>query len=199
MIKLKKKVIVTTSREPSPRTRSFVKDLSSLAEWIIKLNRGKLTFRELVDQAILSDSTTLAVIGEMRGNPSIVRLYDLTDAMRTGKVLHTYSIMLKGIALSREAMHSGVDPHLVKEIVIESPQVQNEESRDVVFAIHQLLNTGVEPPQEGKHIKVSINTTYRIIRFRLYPGAIGVGPVIKYIRVKPVKKMIELGEEAESA
>jgi U3 small nucleolar ribonucleoprotein protein IMP4 len=196
---LKKKVIISTSREPSPRTRSFVKDISNLAYWLIKINRGKMTFHELVEEAILADSNTLAVVGEMRGNPSIIRVYDLTDVARTEKLLHTYSIILKGVALSRETGNHGVEPQEVNEIIIEPSQGHDEESKALVLALHQMLNTGVEPPREGKYIKVNINTAFKLVKFKLFPTGLNVGPVIKYFKVKTPKKLIELGEAAEDS
>lgn len=196
---MKRKVVITTSREPSPRTRSFVKDLCSLASWLVRLNRGKMTFYDIVEEAVSEGSSTLAVIGEMKGNPSIIRLYDLSDATLTGKVLNTYTIILKGVSLSRELGHHGVNLEDVKEILIEPPKEINEESKMAFFALHQLFNSGMKPPEDGKYISINVNTVYNMIKFRLNPGNQPVGPVIRYKKISSPGKQIELGEEAESS
>ncbi|MEM0198115.1 MAG: hypothetical protein QW039_06075 [Fervidicoccaceae archaeon] len=197
-MKVKKKVLITTSREPSPRTRSFVKDLTSLAPWLVRLNRGKMTFQELVEEALAENSETLAVIGEMRGNPSIIRLYDLSQASASKKILHTYTIFLKGVALSREAGHHGIEAEKIREIIVDSIPEASEETRALILALHQLFQTGLTLPPEGKYIKISINSSLKIIKFKQLPGNLNMGPIIKYHKITSPRRTLELGEEIES-
>lgn len=194
----KQKVVVSTSREPSPKTRSFLKDLTSLVPWVVRVNRGKLTFYELIEEALMEGSNTLALIGEMRGNPSILRLYDLTEFTNSSKVLHTYTIMLKGVTLSREAGHKGVNLGEVADIVIEPIVKADEEEKSLILALHQLFNSGIVPVEGKKHIRIIINPTFKLIKFKLMPINYEVGPIIRYSKVNMPKRIMELGEEVES-
>jgi U3 small nucleolar ribonucleoprotein protein IMP4 len=63
-------MIITTSRKPSQRTRSFVNDLARSLN-INVLNRGKTPLKD-----ILNEYTKLILIGEYKGNPGKMKLYD---------------------------------------------------------------------------------------------------------------------------
>ncbi|WP_423793103.1 ribosomal biogenesis protein [Methanocaldococcus indicus] len=64
-------MIITTSRKPSQRTRSFARDLERVLN-IPYVQRGKLSLKELfeIDNNIL-------LIGEFRGNPGSLVFYNL--------------------------------------------------------------------------------------------------------------------------
>ncbi len=65
-------MILTTSRDPSRRSRSFARVLSKFMNWKY-IQRGKRSFESLFDE--LSDNEKLAVINEIKGNPAILKLY----------------------------------------------------------------------------------------------------------------------------
>jgi len=66
-------VIITTSRKPSQRTRSFVKDLSRVLAGK-SLTRGKTPLRE-----IFSRYPKIIVIEEYKGNPGKLKFYDVKE------------------------------------------------------------------------------------------------------------------------
>ena len=95
------RVIVTTSRAPSPRTRSFVKDLVSVTPGSVKVNRGHLTLEELAVLAMERGADRVVIVGERRGNPSIIRIY--APRGRPPKLVNIVTFIVKGVSLSREA------------------------------------------------------------------------------------------------
>ncbi|HIP84273.1 MAG TPA: ribosomal biogenesis protein [Methanothermococcus okinawensis] len=66
-------VIITTSRKPSQRTRSFVKDLARVLGGK-SLTRGKTPLKE-----ILSKYPKVILVEEYRGNPGKLKLYDVRE------------------------------------------------------------------------------------------------------------------------
>ncbi|MBO8183177.1 MAG: rRNA maturation protein [Archaeoglobus sp.] len=62
-------MIVTTSRKPGRKTRSFVKILSAYMNWKY-VPRGKMSLEE-----IFSISPEIALVEEIKGNPSILRIF----------------------------------------------------------------------------------------------------------------------------
>ncbi|AEH06265.1 Brix domain-containing protein [Methanothermococcus okinawensis] len=64
-------VVITTSRKPSQRTRSFVNDLARILSIKI-LNRGKSPLGD-----ILSEYDKLIVVEEYKGNPGKIKFYDI--------------------------------------------------------------------------------------------------------------------------
>ncbi len=62
-------MIVTTSRKPGRKTRTFVKLLSSYMNWHY-ISRGKKSLEDL-----FSSFPDLVVIEEIKGNPSILKVF----------------------------------------------------------------------------------------------------------------------------
>ena len=92
------KILITTAYSPSPRTRTFVKDLVSVLPGSLKLSRGKLSMDLL--GAIASDegAEKVIIVKEYHGNPSALEVYEVRDAE-----LHKEgTIKLKGVTLSSE-------------------------------------------------------------------------------------------------
>jgi len=69
-------MLITTSRKPSPRTRSFAGSLERVfnSKYI---NRGKMSMRDVLLKLRASDHTKVAVISEMKGNPSRIEFFNL--------------------------------------------------------------------------------------------------------------------------
>lgn len=61
-------MILTTSRKPSRKTRSFAKALSRFLNWKY-VHRGKISLKEFENERI-------CVISEIKGNPAFLNFYD---------------------------------------------------------------------------------------------------------------------------
>ena len=72
-------MLITTSRKPSAKTRTFCQSLSRAlnAEYI---NRGKMSFRDVLIKS--SEFKRFAIISQMKGNPSRIEFYD-----KSGEIL----------------------------------------------------------------------------------------------------------------
>ncbi len=182
------KTIVTTSRDPSQRTRSFLKDLTNLAPWLIRVNRGKMTFQELVEAGIDEKAKTLVVIGEKKANPSIMRIYDLSIIDPNNLPLHAYTIFIKGISLSREKWRT-TGPLKPGGIMIQAKPPRNDTERNLVLALYKIFGaesyTMIEKPNYLKII-VRDKPGFLQIDFKYTSPRQYVGPTI---RVKEVKKI----------
>jgi U3 small nucleolar ribonucleoprotein protein IMP4 len=73
-------LLITTSRRPSKRTRSFIKDLALIFGGV-KFNRGKYSLEELI--ARLGDEDRLVVVDTKKGNPSRMRIYGKHGLLKT--------------------------------------------------------------------------------------------------------------------
>lgn len=67
-------MLISTSRKPSQKTRKFCKDLAN-ATGSTSVNRGKMNMRELLLKALEVDEYNLAVVNEIKGNPSRISFY----------------------------------------------------------------------------------------------------------------------------
>ena len=68
-------MLITTSRKPSSRTRSFCQDLSHVlnAKYV---NRGKMSFRDVLLKSVTLGFQETAVVSQIKGNPSKIEIYD---------------------------------------------------------------------------------------------------------------------------
>lgn len=89
-------MLISTSRKPSQKTRKFCKNLAH-ATGSTSVNRGKMNMRELLIKALELDEFNLAVVNEIKGNPSKITFYS-----NQGEIL--LSILI-GATLENEKMN----------------------------------------------------------------------------------------------
>ncbi len=70
-------IAITTSRKPSRRTRRFCRELEVVLPLSQYFNRGKASLRLFADRAKADGLYRVLIVGETKGNPSIVRVLDL--------------------------------------------------------------------------------------------------------------------------
>lgn len=63
-------ILISTSRRPSTRTRSFVKELLGVLPLSFQVTRGKKSIEELKDIAVLKGCRRLMIVESKDGNPS---------------------------------------------------------------------------------------------------------------------------------
>ena len=86
-------MLISTSRKPSQKTRKFCKVLSRTTD-STSVNRGKMNMRELLLKALEVDEYNVAVVNEIKGNPSRISFYS-----NKGELLLT---LLVGVTLENE-------------------------------------------------------------------------------------------------
>ena len=67
-------MLISTSRKPSQKTRKFCKNLSH-ATGFPSVNRGKMNVRGLLLKTIELNESNLAIVNEIKGNPSKISFY----------------------------------------------------------------------------------------------------------------------------
>jgi len=129
---MNKKLIITTSREPSRRTRSFVKELTLAVPHSIKFNRGKSTLIDLKNIAVSKNAYGLLMIYEIKANPSALVYYRVSDvelkriyllkiaSVRLGREIREYQkpLGIKSLVMSPVNLGSGL-PILAAEAIVE--------------------------------------------------------------------------------
>ncbi|MBK5113781.1 MAG: hypothetical protein KGD59_00135 [Candidatus Heimdallarchaeota archaeon] len=93
------KFVLTTSRKPSQRTRSFIRDLVRVIPWSFHFTRGSCSLNDLADELAVLGIIRLLIVHEKKGNPSLVKFYKLDE----GQLMERdYRLRIKGISLARE-------------------------------------------------------------------------------------------------
>ncbi|MBE6510266.1 MAG: ribonucleotide-diphosphate reductase subunit beta [Methanobrevibacter sp.] len=89
-------MLISTSRKPSQKTRKFCKNFAHATD-STSVNRGKMNMRELLLRALDEDEVNLAIVNEIKGNPSRITFYS-----NKGEEL---LIVLISASLSNERLH----------------------------------------------------------------------------------------------
>jgi U3 small nucleolar ribonucleoprotein protein IMP4 len=89
-------MLISTSRKPSQKTRKFCKNLARVTD-STSVNRGKMNMRELLLKALEVDEFNLAVVNEIKGNPSKITFYS-----NKGEVL---LVILISVVLENEKLN----------------------------------------------------------------------------------------------
>ncbi len=99
--------LITTSRRPSRRTRSFLKEFSLILPGSYRVNRGKFSFRGLLSEALVHNCRGIIVINTYKGNPGSIDFY-IIKKVSEEESLDSYQldflgkIYLAGVVLARE-------------------------------------------------------------------------------------------------
>lgn len=89
-------MLISTSRKPSQKTRKFCKNFSH-ATVSSYVNRGKMNMRELLLKALELGEVNIAVVHEIKGNPSRITFYS-----NKGEV---FLVLLINVTLTNERLH----------------------------------------------------------------------------------------------
>ena len=89
-------MLISTARKPSQKTRKFCKNFSH-ATVSSYVNRGKMNMRELLLKALELGEVNIAVVHEIKGNPSRITFYS-----NKGEVL---LVLLINVTLTNERLH----------------------------------------------------------------------------------------------
>jgi U3 small nucleolar ribonucleoprotein protein IMP4 len=155
--------LITTSRRPSRRTRSFLKEFSLILPGSYRVNRGKFSFRGLLAEALVHNCRGIIVINTYKGNPGSIDFY-IIKKVSEEESLDSYQldflgkIFLAGVILARERK----SPLCVgvKNIEIETEHCLSEICKRLIELITKIINLTKDTSIADKH------TLYIIIEER---------------------------------
>ncbi len=181
-------IIVTTSHKPSQRTRSFVKDLASVLPEAKVVTRGKKTLKDLSVIGYGLKAKHVLVVSEKYGNPLLIRAFYIDCTTKYPILIHKYSIILKGVTLSRE------NPNAIRTYGAEKYRVsydlcRSERCFSLADVFTELLFNRIDTDDYDIEIVLRDTTNFTIIEFiNIYKKV--CGPVIKVSKVKKVDRRI---------
>jgi len=176
------KLIITTSREPSRRSRSFVKDLVVAIPHAEKVNRGKATLLDLRNLIIRKGAYGLVMILEKKANPSALVFY-IPGERGLERVL---MVRISGIKLGRE-MSDYQRPLGVNELVIKPSSIPDGLPSDVGNAIIDMFKpriyTSDTSPSRAIEVVITGSNEVAEINFICTSSGKYCGPTIKAFKV----------------
>lgn len=92
-------IVISTCRRPTPRIRSFAKDLTHSLRNCVVVPRGKMSLQDLIDSAVEKEADRLLLVNRWKGEPGEIRLQRLEEG--GSRVVYPV-IFLRGVKLRRE-------------------------------------------------------------------------------------------------
>ncbi len=182
MILFMEKLIITTSREPSRRTRSFVKDLVKTIPQAEKFNRGKATLLDLSSIARRKRAYAIMMILEKKANPSAIVHYEPTE----GEAVRKKLIRITSVKLTRE-IREYQTPLNINTLVIYPIKIPDGLPAQVADALIQLLRPkiihGTEEVPNAIEIVVGGDEEYATVSFICTNTGRPCGPQFKAFKV----------------
>ncbi|RLG81526.1 MAG: hypothetical protein DRO13_00935 [Thermoprotei archaeon] len=178
-------ILITTSHKPSPRTRTFIKELAATLPYAVKTNRGKKTLDDLGLKAYRVGAKYIAVVGERRGNPSIMRIYKLDLSEKWPKTKEIVVFKIKGIKLLRENP-LGARVYNPESIGVDYDLCKSDECYNLANTLLAVFNDIIDKDPD---VKIYLSERSSIIQFKPVDrlGRI-CGPLIKFRGVKVIEK-----------
>lgn len=173
-------ILITTSHRPSSRTRSFIKDLSSILPGSYKTNRGHKTLLELAIEAKRRELSYVAIVTDCGGNPGAIDIYEVVEeASMHPKLVKIATLVIKGVKLSRENPDA-VRVYGISKVNVDSSKCMSDDCfyiSDIFTKIFsKLLSNNPDITivlEEGKYIVLKCVSVH---------GGL-VGPVIRILHV----------------
>ncbi|MCS7364224.1 MAG: hypothetical protein NDF54_02140 [archaeon GB-1867-035] len=70
--------LITTSRRPTRRTRSFCKDLERVLPNAVRVNRGKMSLIDVALRALEYNADRIILVSVFKGNPGRIRFFSVS-------------------------------------------------------------------------------------------------------------------------
>ncbi|WP_456472716.1 rRNA maturation protein [Methanocaldococcus sp.] len=163
-------MIITSSRKPSQRTRSFLRDLERTLN-IPYIQRGKLSLKDLfnIDKHIL-------LIGEFRGNPGTLVVYDAEKNKRLSSFI--------SVKLQREICGTKVYNNDGLKLIVDDKLWENDEFKNIYKSYDEFLFIHLNINDNSNIILRLERDPKYLFAIQFYKNRVKIGPLI---RVKSLK------------
>lgn len=142
------KVLISTSLRPTPRIRTFCKDLTSTSLIFQYIARGKMNIPALFGRAFAFSASKIWLVFSKHGNPSAISFYVLED-LNFKKI---GEIFIKGVSLKRELKNISSKSRKNKYIFVSPPEY--EELHGLYLLIKNALPEIIDKDEPFTELKI---------------------------------------------
>ena len=171
-----RRILLTTSRNPTPRIRTFCNDLARAISGLVRINRGKMSTDEIAEKVLEYDAERVVIVDRWHGGLDSIRFFQIGESglISVPPVLH-----VSGIRLRREfSVVSKVKPALSLMAELSGRVLRVSE------AVSKFFGIPIQPMDETTKsdsalMRIMLDEHNRIvITFVVEPNHIEVGPRI---------------------
>ena len=176
------KILLTSSRNPTPRIRAFCNDLARVMPNIECVNRGKMSMEKVAEKALERRAYNVAIVERWQGNPDRIEFFNIESV---GLVPISPRLYIAHIRLQRDFVTKKLKP--ANSTAITKPV--EADSLDLAYSLSKildlpLLSKAEESTDYSVAIEVSHDANRRVqITFMQLPQRLEIGPRITLRRV----------------
>ena len=179
----KKNMLVTTSREPTDKIRTFCNDIAHAIPNVIRVNRGKLSLDGVAEKALKLNADRAVIIDRWKEGFAVIRFYRIGDS---GLTLSPPLIDVASVRFRRD-FETGVKR--VKSLAIVMPLEVSSEAKRLAQSMGKFFDIPVFIGQDkvsgfSAAMRISSNAPNRVqVTFVLVPTLVEIGPRISVSKV----------------
>jgi rRNA maturation protein Rpf1 len=174
-------ILLTTSRRPTPRIRTFCRDLTSAFPNITRVNRGKMSLDALAEKAIELNCDQVIVIGRWHGAPGKIGLYKVSLGLTAVSPL----MIIQSIRLRRELNQSSrINSSLITLEPASSPELHRLAGCLSRFFGLPILSLHEVTDNHRVAMHLSYDSSRRVkMTFTLLERMVEIGPQVTFSRL----------------
>jgi len=169
-------ILLTTSRRPTRRIRTFCRDLARSIPNVVRINRGKLNLNGIAERALEFNADRVVIVDRWKGGPGKMELFQTGPA---GLIPVSPLMYIAGIQLQREFK---VKTKSIRSLTLTTPPEKNHQVAKIAECLSNFLNISMSSMNEAVSeysaaMHISLNASHHAqITFMLLPETVEVGP-----------------------
>jgi rRNA maturation protein Rpf1 len=178
----RKKILLTTSRRPTSRIRSFCHDFAGSLPNIVRINRGKLNRDGIIEKAFEINADRVIIVDRWKGGSGKIHLFAIEETEPNPVNLLIY---IKGLKLRREFK---MKTKPVKSFIITMSNTSSR-GRKIAESLAHFFDISMLPSKQAIHkysasMHISTDASGRpTITFVLLPELTEIGPRLSLAKV----------------
>ena len=177
--------LLTTSRRPTPRIRTFCRDLARSIPNVVRINRGKLSLDGIAEKALEFNADRVVIVDRWKGGPGKIELFKIGQE---GLVPVPPIMYVAGIKLQREFDRAKTKP--IRSLIITTPSDKSNEIIRIARSLSNFLNVplsqmdeAVSKSQTSMHVSANDLHRTQVTFMLLLPETVEIGPRISIAKV----------------
>jgi rRNA maturation protein Rpf1 len=171
-------ILLTTSRRPTGRMRTFCRDLACSIPGVVRVNRGKMSLDGVAEKAIELEADRIIIVDRWHGGPGKINLFRLSS---TGLESVPPLMLMSGIRLRRE-LEEGAKRVCSSVITVKpetSPELKRIAGRLSKYFCLPILSLDEAADAYRASMHFSFDSSQRIqITFLLLSRMVEIGPKV---------------------
>ncbi len=172
--------LLTTSRRPTPRIRTFCRDLARSIPNVVRVNRGKLSLDGIAEKALEFNADRVVIVDRWKGGPGKIEFFKIGQE---GLVPVPPIMYVASIKLQREVNGAKTKP--IRSLIITTPSEKSNEIIRIARSLSNFLNVplsqmdkAVSKSQTSMHVSSDGLHRSQVTFMLLFPETVEIGPCI---------------------